>query len=173
MKTYAIPVFLAVLFLAAVSYAGEEKETALARLAGLDGRTLGYAVLTEGEVLSIAYGIAGLPPGAHAFHIHEKGACDPPFKSAGGHFNPHGRKHGLKNPDGPHAGDMANIVAGPDGTASGVRYAPLATLAGGPDSLFKEGGTAIVIHEGPDDYTSDPAGAAGSRIACGVIEKGK
>jgi Cu-Zn family superoxide dismutase len=113
-----------------------------------------------------------MPPGIHALHIHSAGTCEKPdFKSAKGHFNPYGRKHGLKNPDGPHAGDLLNITIGSDGTGAIIVTAPLATLGDGDNSLFWQGGTAIMLHEGPDDYMTDPAGAAGPRIACGVIEK--
>jgi Cu-Zn family superoxide dismutase len=168
-----VPVFV-LLLIGNGALAGGDAPLAKARLMDKDGNVVGYAVITEGDLLQVAYNLTGLPPGLHAFHIHETGACEPPFKSAGGHFNPYGAKHGLKNPEGAHAGDMANILVGPDGTASGVRYAPLATLKeGARNSLFKEGGTAIVIHEGPDDYMTDPAGAAGARIACGVIKSPK
>jgi Cu-Zn family superoxide dismutase len=162
---------LALFLLGGVALAGGEPKFAWAKLRNVDGKIVGFVNITEGELVSLVYSINGLPPGAHAFHIHGTGTCEPPFKSAGGHFNPYGNKHGLKSPDGPHAGDMVNIVAGTDGTASGVRFAPLVTLKRGPNSLLKKGGTAIVIHQGPDDYSSDPAGAAGKRIACGVIKQ--
>jgi Cu-Zn family superoxide dismutase len=171
MKRTIVFATLALFLLGGAALAGEEPTFAWAKLRNADGNIVGFVNITEGELVSLVYGISGLPPGTHAFHIHGTGACEPPFKSAGGHFNPHGKKHGLKDPAGPHAGDMANIVVGTDGTASGVRFAPLVTLKGGRNSLLKKGGTAIVIHEGPDDYSSDPAGAAGKRIACGVIKK--
>ncbi|MEJ2191970.1 MAG: superoxide dismutase family protein [Nitrospirota bacterium] len=137
-----VPVFV-LLLIGNGALAGGDAPLAKARLMDKDGNVVGYAVITEGDLLQVAYNLTGLPPGLHAFHIHETGACEPPFKSAGGHFNPYGAKHGLKNPEGAHAGDMANILVGPDGTASGVRYAPLATLKeGARNSLFKEGGTA-------------------------------
>ncbi|MBR7797142.1 MAG: superoxide dismutase family protein [Bacillota bacterium] len=112
-----------------------------------------------------------LPPGTHGFHIHETGSCQPPdFKSAGGHFNPGQTKHGKKHPEGPHAGDLPNIEVGEDGTVNTETTAELVTLKKGKDnSLYKEGGTALVIHAGADDYISQPSGDAGDRIACGVI----
>jgi Cu-Zn family superoxide dismutase len=116
--------------------------------------------------------IDSLPPGTHAFHIHERGVCiTPDFKSAGGHFNPQGAKHGFLNPDGPHAGDLPNIVIGTDGTgAMEIVTARVTLKRGEKNSLMHDGGTAVVIHSGPDDYITDPAGAAGSRIACGAIK---
>jgi Cu-Zn family superoxide dismutase len=116
--------------------------------------------------------VNNLPPGKHGFHIHAVGKCDPPdFQSAGGHFNPFGKKHGLKNPEGPHAGDLPNLEVGPDGKGK------LETTVGGLTlgkeglaTLFGSNGTAVVIHAGPDDEKTDPAGNSGARIACGVIK---
>lgn len=171
--TKYIPILLLAFLLipAGPARGGEGGAMARAEIMDAAGRVVGHVAITEDDAVSISYSLVGLPPGLHAFHIHEKGECEPPFKSAGGHFNPFGKKHGLKNPEGPHAGDLENISVGADGVARGTLSAPLVTLKPGANSLFKEGGTAIVIHEGPDDYMSDPAGAAGSRIACGVIRR--
>ncbi len=111
-------------------------------------------------------------PGLHAIHIHSVGKCEgPDFKSAGPHFNPNGKKHGTENPEGPHAGDLPNFEAGPDGHAKFSVVTAMVSLGDGPDSLFQPGGTSIVIHEDPDDYKTDPSGNSGVRVACGVIEK--
>ncbi|WP_010531470.1 superoxide dismutase family protein [Lentibacillus jeotgali] len=112
-----------------------------------------------------------LPPGTHGFHIHENGICEAPdFESAGGHFNPTDAKHGFEHPEGPHAGDMRNIEVKEDGTTFADAAAEMVTLEKGKNnSLLKEGGTALVIHSGADDYKSQPSGDAGERIACGVI----
>ncbi len=110
----------------------------------------------------------GFVPGAHAFHVHAVGLCEPPFKSAGGHYNPSTSGHGLKDEHMPHVGDMPNIHVGADGT---LTVEILNTQLALNDSLFDADGAAIVVHAGPDDYASDPAGAAGGRIACGVIQK--
>jgi Cu-Zn family superoxide dismutase len=100
------------------------------------------------------------------------GKCEgPDFKSAGGHLNPEMKQHGKDNPSGPHAGDLLNLTVGPDGKAKASLIAVHATLDAGPNSLFHEGGTAIVIHEKEDDYKTDPTGNSGGRIACGVIQK--
>ncbi len=117
--------------------------------------------------------IKKLAPGEHAFHIHETGVCEAPdFTSADGHFNPRKTQHGFLNPKGPHAGDLPNIIVANDSTASYTQRTKLVTLKeSAKTSLFKKGGTAVVIHENPDDYITDPAGAGGSRIACGIIKK--
>jgi Cu-Zn family superoxide dismutase len=145
---------------------------AIADLYNPTGEHVGVATFTEShDGVHIAVNLYNMPAGVHALHIHAAGSCErPDFKSAKGHFNPYGKKHGLKTPDGPHAGDLLNIVIGEDGTGAFVRTAPLVTLGDGDNSLFRGEGTAIMIHEGPDDYMSDPAGAAGPRIACGQIK---
>ena len=146
-------------------------ELAMAELAGPDGKPVGIATFTEGDNgVTIAVHLYNMPPGVHALHIHAAASCETPdFKSAKGHFNPYNRKHGLQNPKGAHAGDLPNITIASDGTGAVIVTAPLVTLAAGGNSLFRDGGTAIMIHAGPDDYLSDPAGAAGPRIACGTI----
>jgi Cu-Zn family superoxide dismutase len=148
--------------------------TAKATLVNSQGQKVGEATLTETpQGVKIVMQVENLPPGVHAFHIHEKGACaTPDFASAGGHFNPFGKHHGLKNPAGPHAGDLPNITVGSDGKANVEVVANLVTLKEGQkNSLFRPGGTSLVIHAGADDNVSDPAGNAGPRIACGVITR--
>ena len=137
------------------------------------GETVGSATLTQGpQWVTIAVEVSRLPPGKHGFHLHATGKCDPPdFQTAGGHFNPFGKKHGLKNPEGSHAGDLPNLEVGPDG--KGKIEAAVGGLTLGKEGLailFDPDGVAVVIHAGPDDEMTDPAGNAGARIACGVIK---
>lgn len=153
---------------------GSPAPTAKAILTDPQGHKVGEATLEEtAKGVKITLQVENLPPGEHAFHIHEKALCDPPdFKTAGGHFNPFGKQHGLKNPEGPHAGDLPNITIGPDGRCSFEITASLVTLKSGEkNSLFHPGGTSLMIHQDPDDNVSDPAGHAGPRIACGPIVK--
>lgn len=135
------------------------------------GKSIGTATLTEQkDGVKVALKVSGLSPGKHGFHFHEKGSCTPPdFKSAGGHFNPFHKHHGMQNPKGKHAGDLPNLEVKEDGTAEVAVVAAGTTLRKGSGSLLKEGGTAIVIHAQPDDNMTDPAGNAGDRVACGVV----
>jgi len=149
-------------------------QTARAVLKGAQGQDVGTVELTEtpaGVLLKLA--VKGLTPGQHAFHVHAVGKCEPPFDSAGGHFNPGAKKHGLLVPEGPHAGDMPNLHVSGSGEVIIEVLNPAITLQKDkPNSVFGPNGTAIVIHAGVDDYKSDPAGNAGGRIVCGVIQQG-
>ncbi|TYC90665.1 superoxide dismutase family protein [Novosphingobium sp. BW1] len=119
--------------------------------------------------------VTGLTPGAHGFHIHETGTCDPAdgFKSAGGHFAPGANSHGLMVEGGPHGGDMPNQTVGADGHLQTQVLNTGVTLMAGETSIHDGDGSALVIHEGADDYTSQPSGAAGSRVACAVLSAPK
>ncbi|NIR31852.1 MAG: superoxide dismutase family protein [Gammaproteobacteria bacterium] len=131
------------------------------------GQSAGTVRLTQGP-----YGVLlraefwNLSTGHHAFHVHAVGRCTPPFRSAGGHYNPRGLHHGFLDADGVHAGDMPNIHVPASGSLEVEIFLPDVSLDA---SLFDSDGSSLVVHEGPDDYHSEPAGGAGPRIACGVI----
>jgi Cu-Zn family superoxide dismutase len=156
-----------------IAYGKNQPATAQADLINSQGEKVGTAKFTQSRKgVEIVIDASNLPPGVHGFHFHAAGKCDPPdFKTAEGHFNPEGRKHGLKNPDGPHAGDMKNVTVGADGTLKLKDVDFRVTLGEGKNSLFQPDGTSIVIHEKMDDGMTDPAGNSGNRIVCGVISK--
>ena len=141
-----------------------------ARLSFANGLPAGTAqLLSDGSNLTLALAATGLDTGEHGFHLHTTGRCEAPdFKSAGGHLNPQGREHGGLNPNGKHLGDLPNLVVGASRGAS-AQVDLGADTAGLRQTLFDADGTAIVIHAGADDYRTDPAGDAGSRVACGVL----
>ncbi len=133
-----------------------------------DGTEVGRAVATEtGGAIRVSLDVSKLPAGPHGAHVHTTGRCDgPDFTTAGGHWNPTQKKHGTMNPQGPHQGDLPNLVIGSDGRGTIGAVIPGATLAG----LLDADGAAMVIHAGPDDLMTDPSGNSGGRIACGVFQ---
>lgn len=145
--------------------------SATADLNDASGQSMGHATATQ-ETGGIRLRVEGinLPTGSHGLHVHMTGACvGPDFASAGGHWNPTGAQHGKDNPAGMHSGDLPNLLIGTAGRGSMEYLIPGARLAGGQTRMLDDDGAAIVIHAGPDDYRTDPAGNSGGRIACGVF----
>ena len=153
----------------------ESLANGFARVNDASGKQIGTASLMQdaaGEV-HIRMHVQGLTPGLHGVHFHAVGSCiAPAFASAGGHFNPESKHHGLNNPAGPHAGDLPNMTVDGSGSADYTAATHRVSLTPGANSLFDADGTVIVIHAAPDDNMSDPAGNAGARIGCGAIRSG-
>jgi Cu-Zn family superoxide dismutase len=163
-------------FLLSALIGGGEVRAQVAEAELIDAESASIGTVT---VTAMARGVhilaeaAGLPQGVHAFHIHAVGICEPPFESAGGHYNPTEEEHGWNNPQGYHAGDLPNVHVQEDGVLTVEYFTDAVTLGEGDATLFDADGSSIVIHEGPDDYHTDPAGHAGNRIACAVITPGQ
>ena len=149
-------------------------DMAAAELVNTDGKAIGQATFeqTPGGVLLFVK-VTGLPPGPHGIHLHGTGRCAPDFKAAKGHINPHKRAHGLRNPDGPDNGDLPNLYVAADGTGAAEFYTTRVSVADGKraPALLDADGSAVIIHANPDDHMTQPIGGAGSRIACGVVER--
>lgn len=135
------------------------------------GAGVGTADLAQGEGgVYLALHLTGLAPGQHGMHVHQVGSCTgPKFEAAGSHLNPTGKQHGRENPEGPHAGDLPNFTVGADGTADTTVIATGVSFRDESLAVVRPGGSALVLHAGPDDYKTDPSGGSGDRIACGVI----
>jgi Cu-Zn family superoxide dismutase len=150
--------------------AGSSPGSAQATIRDQNGRVLGTLTLTESGQGFVTTGtLEHLSPGTHGIHIHTIGACTGTFTSAGGHWNPTGHQHGFDNPMGPHLGDLQNIVAAADSSADVAVSNRGGGFLRGVGGLLDGDGASIVVHSGPDDYRTDPAGNSGARVACGVL----
>ncbi len=148
--------------------------TATAQLEDKEGNPVGTAEFVESPngvsiTVNLQPGQQAVESGEHGIHIHETGAITPDFEAAGKHFNPTNASHGFNNSEGPHAGDLENIIVNDDGSASYQTTAALVTLSRGQNSLLDSDGSALVIHQSADDYQTDPSGESGDRVAAGVI----
>lgn len=134
------------------------------------GRRLGQVTAIQDPAgVSLQVHAGSLGPGLHGMHLHATGVCEPPsFATAGPHFNPAGRRHGHESPDGPHLGDLPNLMVQPDSTGRAQVRIDGVTLTAGPHSIGVPG-TSLLVHAAPDDGRTDPAGNAGPRIACAVL----
>ena len=154
---------------------GAPVATAYATVQDASGHRVGVAAFQEDAsgAVNVRMLVHGLTPGLHGVHVHAAGSCVPPgFTSAGGHFNPGATHHGLNNPQGPHAGDLPNMSVDASGDADYDATTRHFSLTAGSSSVLDADGSALVVHAGPDDNVSDPAGNSGARIACGVIQSG-
>jgi Cu-Zn family superoxide dismutase len=161
----------------AIAFGGETIATpatpgVTATMRNAAGRELGTLTLAEApQGITVSGRLAGLPPGEHAIHVHGTGRCEPPFDSAGDHWNPTNRQHGTQNPQGPHFGDLPNVNVAGDSTVTVNVTTPGGNLRGS-NALLDADSAAVVIHAQPDDYRTNPSGGAGDRIACGVVANG-
>ena len=166
---------LAVHLLGTAGYAQDKKdlwaEAQTVTLSGADNSEVGTAKLLQApNGVLVRLNLTKATPGTHAFHVHAVGKCEgPDFTSAGGHFNPTSKKHGLLSKEGSHSGDLPNVVVPDGGMLTVETVIPHVTLKEGDQTLADADGSALVLHAGADDYTTDPTGNAGGRMACGVI----
>jgi len=172
---FATAMVLALSIFGTVGYAQDKKdlwaEAQTVTLNGTDSKEVGTAKLLQipnGVLVRLT--LTKAAPGTHAFHVHAVGKCEgPEFTTAGSHFNPTSKKHGLMSKEGSHAGDLPNVIVPDSGTLTIETVIPHVTLKAGDHTLADADGSALVLHAGADDYTTDPTGNAGGRMACGIV----
>lgn len=174
MKTSVIG-FATWLLLSGVTGAAALGERGSAEIKDRSGASLGNVAIVEttaGVLLKVR--LKGLPPGPHAFHVHDAKKCEGDFAAAGGIYNPLGAKHGFLNEEGPMAGDLPNLIANAAGEVDVELLSPFVTLnKDAEETIFDADGASFVVFEKADDYVSEPDGNAGARIACGVVQRPK
>lgn len=167
--------FSAIATLSAGGAMAASPQTASATLTDVNDKSVAKLVLTQqtdGVLAKLS--VTGLTAGTYGFHIHAIGKCEKPgYTSAGPHWNPTSHQHGKDNPQGPHMGDLLNVTVAASGMGALEQKIAGAQLTGGDHPLLDADGASAMLHAGPDDYKSDPAGNSGARIACGVISPAK
>ena len=152
-----------------------EGDKAKSTIINRDGDTIGEATYEQGPNGVVVYiKVSGLTPGRHGMHFHAVGKCEggEKFKTAAGHIDPEKKPHGFLNSDGPHEGNLPNLIVAADGTAEVELYTSLVSISDGSAALLDDDGSTLIIHENPDDHNSQPIGGAGGRVACGLVEAG-
>ena len=168
-----VAIALAALGALAAAPLASAADMAEADILNTDGAVIGKVTFEQTPTgVLISVDVANLPPGGHGIHLHATGSCTPDFKAATGHINPGGVKHGLRNPEGPDEGDLPNLFAASNGSARAEFFTTRVSVAGGAaPALLDEDGSAVIIHENPDDHMTQPIGGSGGRIGCGVVVK--
>ena len=158
---------------ALVPAAAAAADMAAAKIENVEGMVIGTATMEQTPTGVLMFvDVRDLPPGSHGIHLHAVGSCTPDFKAATGHINPGQVAHGLRNPEGPDNGDLPNLYAATDGTARAEFFTTRVSVSGGEmPALLDEDGSAVIIHENPDDHLTQPIGGAGGRIGCGIIAR--
>lgn len=176
MRKVVVLVVFGAFLIASAGVALAQGAGANAELEDTDGSPVGTAQFAEGPegvtiTVNLQPGQNAAGPGEHGVHIHETGDVTPDFEAAGDHFNPTGAEHGFQNPNGPHAGDLAEITVNEDGSASYQTTTDLVTLSGGDRALLDSDGSTLIIHLGADDQETDPSGNTGGRAIAGVVQE--